>query len=133
MVSQGIPTTTPRRGRPARFGAATDRAPGARQRRLFVGASLTPVMAIFSAFSILPIIAVIAYSFYTFSADNLPKNHVMMATIPFVMYGIFRYLYLVYKREEGGSPDELVTRDKPLLACVALWALTAGTLLAIFR
>ena len=43
------------------------------------------------------------------------------------------YLYLVYKRDEGGSPDELVTRDKPLLACLAGWALTAGLLLAIFR
>jgi len=76
---------------------------------------------------------VLAYSFYTFSATNLPKNHVMMATIPFVMYGIFRYLYLIYQKEEGGSPDEVVTRDKPLLACMAGWVLTAGVLLAIFR
>lgn len=76
---------------------------------------------------------VIAYSFYTFSADNLPANHVMMVTIPFVLYGLFRYLYLVYRRDEGGSPDELVVRDRPLIACVALWIVLAGTLLALFR
>jgi 4-hydroxybenzoate polyprenyltransferase len=76
---------------------------------------------------------VLAYSLYTFTADNLPANHVMMATIPFVIYGIFRYLYLVYRRDEGGSPDELVVRDKPLLACMALFLMTAMALLAIFR
>ena len=67
MVSQGIPTTTRKRGLLARLGAGTDRAPGARQRTLFVGASLTPVMAIFIAFSILPIIAVIVFSFFRYS------------------------------------------------------------------
>ncbi len=67
MVSQGLSGTTRRGGRLARFGAGTDRAPGARQRRLFVGASLTPVMAIFIAFSILPIIAVVVFSFFRYS------------------------------------------------------------------
>ncbi|GIW07215.1 MAG: decaprenyl-phosphate phosphoribosyltransferase [Dehalococcoidia bacterium] len=64
---------------------------------------------------------VIAYSLYSFSAENLPKNHAMMLTIPFVLYGLFRYLYLVYQRGLGGSPDELLLRDKPLLIDVALW------------
>ena len=67
---------------------------------------------------------VIAYSFYTFSAPNLPPNHAMMLTIPFVLYGIFRYLYLIHVRNEGGTPEELVFKDKPLLLAIALWGLT---------
>lgn len=77
-----------------------------------------------------------SYTFYTFTADNLPKalqeNHLMMLTIPFVLYGIFRYLYLVYQKNEGSSPEEVLLRDKPLLICVLLWAVTAATLLYVF-
>jgi len=76
---------------------------------------------------------VIAYSLYTFTAENLPKNHAMMVTVPFVLYGVFRYLFLVYRRDEGGSPDELLLRDLPLLACLVLWLLTAAGVLAIYR
>ncbi len=67
-----------------------------------------------------------AYSFYTFSAPNLPANHSMMFTIPFVMYGIFRYLYLIHVRRQGGAPEEIVLGDRPLLLSILLWALTAG-------
>ena len=67
---------------------------------------------------------VVAYSLYTFSAPNLPPNHTMMLTIPFVLYGIFRYLYLIHVRNEGGTPEELVFKDKPLLLDIALWGLT---------
>lgn len=73
--------------------------------------------------------ALAAYSFYTFSAPNLPKNHTMMLTIPFVMYGIFRYLYLIHVRNLGGTPEDIVLHDKPLLIALALWALTAGIVL----
>ena len=66
---------------------------------------------------------VIAYSLYTFSAPNLPENHAMMLTIPFVLYGLFRYLYLIHVKKEGGAPDELVLSDKPLLATGLLWVL----------
>jgi hypothetical protein len=66
---------------------------------------------------------VIAYSLYTFSAPNLPNNHAMMLTIPFVLYGLFRYLYLIHVKREGGAPDELVLSDKPLLATGILWIL----------
>ena len=66
---------------------------------------------------------VIAYSLYTFSAPNLPANHTMMLTIPFVIYGLFRYLYLVHVRGEGGAPDELVLKDKPLFVNLMLWGL----------
>ena len=65
-----------------------------------------------------------AYSLYTFSAENLPKNHTMMLTIPFVLYAIFRYLYLIHLKGEGGAPDELVLRDRPLQATFVLWGLT---------
>jgi 4-hydroxybenzoate polyprenyltransferase len=67
---------------------------------------------------------VIAYSLYTFSAPNAPPNHSMMLTVPFVLYGIFRYLYLIHVRNEGGTPEELVFKDKPLLVDIALWGLT---------
>lgn len=66
---------------------------------------------------------VIAYSLYTFSAPNLPSNHAMMLTIPFVLYGLFRYLYLIHVKKEGGAPDELLLSDKPLLATGFLWVL----------
>ena len=76
--------------------------------------------------------ATIAYSFYTFSAPNLPATHTMMLTIPFVLYFFFRYLYLIYVRSEGGAPEELLLRDKPLLACVALWGLAVVVVLYVF-
>lgn len=66
---------------------------------------------------------VMAYSLYTFSAPNLPANHTMMLTIPFVLYGLFRYLYLIHVKGEGGAPEELLLRDRPLLIDVALWVL----------
>ena len=76
---------------------------------------------------------VIAYSLYTFTAANLPENHAMMATVPFVLYGIFRYMYLVHRREEGGSPEEVILRDRPLLIDLALWMVTSATILLVFR
>jgi 4-hydroxybenzoate polyprenyltransferase len=72
---------------------------------------------------------VMAYSLYTFSADNLPKNHAMMVTIPFVLYGIFRYLYLIHIRGEGGAPEELVLTDRPLQITFFLWGLSAVLIL----
>jgi 4-hydroxybenzoate polyprenyltransferase len=72
---------------------------------------------------------VMAYSLYTFSADNLPKNHAMMLTIPFVLYGIFRYLFLIHIKGEGGAPEELVLTDRPLQITFALWGLSAVLIL----
>lgn len=66
---------------------------------------------------------VIAYSLYTFSAPNLPDNHVMMLTIPFVLYAIFRYLYLIQIRNAGGEPEELLLTDHPLQITIVLWAI----------
>jgi 4-hydroxybenzoate polyprenyltransferase len=72
---------------------------------------------------------VVAYSLYTFSAPNLPANHSMMLTVPFVLYALFRYLYLIHVREEGGAPDELVLKDRPLLISVLLWGAAVITVL----
>lgn len=74
---------------------------------------------------------VIAYSLYTFSAPNLPRNHAMMLTIPLVLYGLFRYLYLIHVKEEGGAPDELLFQDKPLLVAVGLWLVAVIAILYI--
>jgi 4-hydroxybenzoate polyprenyltransferase len=64
---------------------------------------------------------IITYSFYTFSAPNLPENHTMMLTIPFVLYGVFRYLYLVHVRGETKAPDEVLLKDRPLQITVLLF------------
>ena len=76
---------------------------------------------------------IMAYSLYTFSAHGLPVNDSMMLTIPFVLYGIFRYLYLIHVRGEGGAPDELLLHDRPLQATVVLWGLTIITLMYLFQ
>jgi 4-hydroxybenzoate polyprenyltransferase len=65
--------------------------------------------------------AVAAYSLYTFLAEGLPQNHLMMLTIPFVLYGIFRYLYLIHVRHEGGAPEEILLRDRPMQITLALY------------
>ena len=72
---------------------------------------------------------IVAYSLYTFSAPNLPENHSMMLTIPFVVYGIFRYLQLIQTGNAAGSPDEVALKDRPLQVTALLWGLTV---LAIF-
>lgn len=72
---------------------------------------------------------IIAYALYTFSAVNLPENHLMMLTIPFVLYGIFRYLALIHVEDEGGAPEDLLLRDRPLMATLILWGLTSVLIL----
>ena len=69
------------------------------------------------------------YSFYTFSAPNLPANHSMMLTIPFVIYGIFRYLYVVHVQGDGGAPDEVLLTDRPLFICMVLFMVAVITIL----
>ncbi len=67
---------------------------------------------------------VMTYALYTFSAPNLPKDHTMMLTIPFVIYGIFRYLYVIHVRGDGGAPDEVVLTDRPLQISVLLFGIS---------
>ena len=68
--------------------------------------------------------AVVSYSLYTFLAEGLPDNHAMMLTIPFVLYGIFRYLYLIHIRNEGGAPEEILLRDRPFQVNLLFYGLT---------
>jgi 4-hydroxybenzoate polyprenyltransferase len=74
---------------------------------------------------------IMAYSLYTFSAENLPANHLMMLTIPFVLYGIFRYLRLIHVENIGGAPEELILTDRPLLINLLLWGLFAIVILYV--
>ena len=77
---------------------------------------------------------VVAYAFYTLSPEvelKLGTRH-MDLTIPFVLYGVFRYLYLIHQKEEGGSPTRMLLNDKPILVNVILWLLTVVLIVYIF-
>ena len=71
------------------------------------------------------------YAFYTVSSDTVERfgTSWLGLTLPFPLYGIFRYLYLVHRRSQGGSPTELLLADRPLLLCVALWSATTIALI----
>jgi 4-hydroxybenzoate polyprenyltransferase len=73
------------------------------------------------------------YALYTVSPDTVAKfgTDRLALTVPFPLYGIFRYLYLVHQKEGGGSPSTMLLTDKPLLICVALWA--CAVVLIIYR
>lgn len=74
-----------------------------------------------------------AYIIYCTSSDTVERfgTHNLVLTIPFPIYGILRYLYLVHRRDGGGNPSELLITDRPLLICVGLWGLV--TALVIYR
>ena len=75
----------------------------------------------------------ISYTLYTFgtgvSEANVPSNHSMMLTIPFVAYGVLRYLYLIHVKAVGETPEEVVIRDKPLLVNIFLWLIMGSSVL----
>ncbi|MBN2006191.1 MAG: decaprenyl-phosphate phosphoribosyltransferase [Anaerolineae bacterium] len=72
---------------------------------------------------------ILAYSFYTFSAPNLPKNYTMMLTIPFVIYGLFRYLYLIQIKNLTLAPDEVLWTDRPIQITAVMWGIIATSIL----
>jgi 4-hydroxybenzoate polyprenyltransferase len=96
-----------------------------------------PILGEYSAYLLDQMIAVvtastlIAYIFYTVSPETQAKfgTRWLGLTIPFPLYGIFRYLYLVHRREGGGSPADLLLNDRPLLLCVALWAVAVAVII----
>ena len=100
-------------------------------------ASHRPILGEYSAYLLDQMIGVvtastlISYVFYTISPETAAKfgTEWLGLTIPFPLYGIFRYLYLVHQREGGGSPAELLLTDRPLLLCVALWALAVAIII----
>jgi hypothetical protein len=69
---------------------------------------------------------VIAYSLYTFTSRD---SKALMATIPFVLFGVFRYLLLIYRDDLGEEPEQVLLTDRPILVTVALWALAAALIL----
>jgi 4-hydroxybenzoate polyprenyltransferase len=83
--------------------------------------------------SILAAATVIAYSLYTFDAAAVPRNHAMMLTIPFVVYAIFRYLYLVQRSELGGTPEALLFADKPLLISIIGWGMASAIIILLTK
>jgi 4-hydroxybenzoate polyprenyltransferase len=77
---------------------------------------------------------VVAYAFYTISPEieqKLGTKH-MDLTIPFVLYGVFRYLYLIHQKEGGGSPTKMLLNDKPILANIILWLLAVILIVYVF-
>jgi hypothetical protein len=71
---------------------------------------------------------VISYSLYTFTARD---SKALMVTIPFVVFGVFRYLLLIHRENLGEEPEEVLLRDAPILLCLAAWALCAAVLLLV--
>jgi 4-hydroxybenzoate polyprenyltransferase len=96
-----------------------------------------PILEEYSPYLLDQMIAVVtastlvAYSVYATSAETAERLNTtrLGVTIPFVLYGIFRYLYLVHQKRAGGSPADLLLTDRPLLACVGLWALGVALIL----
>ncbi len=99
-----------------------DRAPG---RAVLTGYSLALVDQLVS---VVAASTVIAYSLYTFTARD---SNAMMATIPFVVYGVFRYLLLLHRHGLGEEPENVLLTDVPLLVTIAAWAATCAAILAL--
>jgi hypothetical protein len=74
---------------------------------------------------------VVAYALYTLSPETVRKfgHDDLKYTVPFVLYGIFRYLYLIHQRNEGGSPEKVLLTDIPLIINILLYGLTVGIIL----
>jgi 4-hydroxybenzoate polyprenyltransferase len=104
---------------------------------VLVGAEATPGRPVLEGYSLalvdqlVTVVAastVISYCLYTFTARD---SKAMMVTIPFVVFGIFRYLLLMHRRDLGEEPEEVLLRDLPILACIAGWAACAAIILAV--
>jgi 4-hydroxybenzoate polyprenyltransferase len=104
---------------------------------VLVGAEATPGRPVLEGYSLalvdqlVSVVAastVISYSLYTFTARD---SKAMMVTIPFVVFGVFRYLLLVHRQDLGEEPEEVLLRDVPILVCMAAWAACAAILLAV--
>jgi 4-hydroxybenzoate polyprenyltransferase len=104
---------------------------------VLVGAEATPGRPVLEGYSLelvdqlVTIVAastVISYCLYTFTARD---SKAMMVTIPFVVFGVFRYLLLIHRRDLGEEPEEVLLRDGPILLCIAGWAACAAVILAV--
>jgi 4-hydroxybenzoate polyprenyltransferase len=104
---------------------------------VLVGAEATPGRPVLEGYSLalvdqlVAVVAastVISYCLYTFTARD---SKAMMVTIPFVIFGVFRYLLLIHRRDVGEEPEEVLLRDRPILLCIAGWAVTAAVILVV--
>ena len=75
--------------------------------------------------------ALVSYTLYAVEADNLPANNTMLLTVPLVIFGLFRYLYLLNNSRDAESPELLMLRDAPLLLAIAAWMAVAGAVLVL--
>ena len=106
---------------------------GATEHRPILGEYSLPMLD--QLISIVIAATIIAYTLFTTTASTLPHTRypVMMATVPFAVYGIFRYIYLIHHHRGGGSPEELLLKDRPLAFSVALYGLAVLALLFYYR
>jgi 4-hydroxybenzoate polyprenyltransferase len=104
---------------------------------VLVGAEATPGRPVLEGYSLalvdqlVTVVAastVISYCLYSFTARD---SNAMMVTIPFVLFGVFRYLLLMHRRDLGEEPEEVLLRDVPILVCIAGWATCAAIILAV--
>ena len=75
--------------------------------------------------------ALVSYTLYAVEADNLPDNNTMLLTVPLVIFGLFRYLYLLNNSRDAESPEILMLRDAPLLLSIGAWVVVAGAVLVL--
>ena len=73
----------------------------------------------------------VSYTLYAVEADNLPDNNTMLLTVPLVIFGLFRYLYLLNHSNDAESPKLLMLRDLPLLVAIVAWIVVAGAVLVL--
>lgn len=72
---------------------------------------------------------IVTYALYTFFSTTGQQAHYLMLTVPFVVYGLFRYLYLVHRENLGGAPEEVLLSDRPLIAAIAAWVVVSAVVL----
>lgn len=75
--------------------------------------------------------ALVSYTLYAVEADNLPDNNTMLLTVPLVIFGLFRYLYLLNHSRDAESPEMLMLRDVPLITAIVAWVVVAGAVLVL--
>lgn len=104
---------------------------GADSHRVVLGHYTLPMVD--QAISVVLGATVLAYALYTVAPDTVAKvgSEGLMATVPVVLYGLFRYLYLLHRHELGGSPTKALLTDRPLLVCVLLWLAVATVVLRL--
>jgi 4-hydroxybenzoate polyprenyltransferase len=102
---------------------------GAGHHRAVLGQYTLPLVD--SAISVVLGATVLAYALYTVAPDTVAKvgSEGLLATVPIVLYGLFRYLYLLHRHELGGSPTKALLTDRPLLVCVVIWLAVAAVVI----